>query len=262
MSLNPNFWKEIDSAPPVHFVCCYPRSGSRWLREILSYAYAERLSSLNFQLYSNVAVTAAPDLASDLYNQVVINAHRYENLVKSESPNIVPTPIYRSHNLSQIQCRQRHKILYLYRSPLAVMRSFYHFHTKWPSGDLKAKRKSLQSWSDRKLHSWIDHLTRAIKIYENSPERICFVKYQDDFPFSAKKIHEMCLFLDIDLPLSSIASASERLKRKFNQMNATLGSAHTRGSNQDQDQYYSAKYIAKINARTDTIYRAAESISL
>lgn len=179
-------------------------------------------------------------------------------MLQSREPEIVPASIYRSHNLSQVIEPNRYKILYLYRDPVAVMVSFYHFISERKT---KSYTKNLKKFYQYKLKQWIQHLQLALKYHQAHPEKIHFIKYQDDFPFTNEQIVSSAHFLDLAFSEEAIVRAVDRFSEKLAELNTNPKNMHKRGTNTDAETHFKPRHLADIRAQTSQLLERADQIS-
>ena len=258
MPLKDHFWQAIEPTDQIHFISCHPRSGSRWLRAIFSNMVAEQLGSDAFVLYSEKGSNFAPTTLDYIKGHVVINAHRCSTVLQSREPEIMPASIYRSHNLSQLIEPNRYKILYLYRDPVAVMVSFYHFIKETKT---KSYTKNLKKFYQYKLKQWIEHLQLALDYHQSHPDKIHFIKYQDDSPFSIDQVVSAANFLELAFSKEAIVRAVDRFSEKLAKLNADPNNTHKRGTNTDADTHFKSRHLADIRAKTNHLLERADQIA-
>lgn len=258
MPLKDRFWQAIDPSDQIHFITCYPRSGSRWLRAIFNHVVAEEMGSEEFIIYSEKDSSLAPTTLDEAKRNIIINAHECATVLQSREPEIVPASIYRSHNISQVVKPNRYKILYLYRDPVAVMLSFYHFISKRKT---KSHTKNLEKFYQYKLKQWIQHLQLALDYQQAHPEKIHFIKYQNDFPFSVDQLVSAARFLDLAFSEEALIRASKRFSERLEKLNNKPNTAHKRGTNTDAETHFKPQHLADIRARTNQLSERADQIA-
>ena len=193
-----------------------------------------------------------------ILGEVVLDAHSCVSFLQMIENEISGVPIYRTHDLSGIVTRHGHKLLYLFRDPVAVMNSYFH-HARL--NGRRPYKRDLKQFSETKLPLWVDHLEMAVEFGRKNPERVCFIEYQDDFPYGFEEAWRVATFFDLGLSREHIAGGIDDLKSRLAEMNASSDQAHLRGSNLDIGDQVEPSQVAAIRGRTEVVLAKARTLA-
>lgn len=176
------------------FLLSYPKSGNTWMRFLLTYLMK------GGQLEYEELETYIPS--------VYVSA---DKIPKIASPRILKT--------HHVFLEKYPKVVYIVRDGRDALVSYYHFYqdTRNFKGTFKEFYDVIQK-SD--IGTWKEHVAKAVRFKEESPERILIVRYEDMKLDTASVLRQVVDFLGMEnineeLIKSSVeASHFDRLRAK------------------------------------------------
>ncbi len=268
MPIPDRFWEIAPEAD--RFLVCYPRSGSRWLRLLLS-DIAFCLSDLDpGQLYERryiVETGGAPThhnmsamdgFCPDIYTLI-------QEAGVERNPAIKPSlvSVFRSHSLASLDQCPGCRVIYLFRNPTSVLLSYIHFARC--TGHLGDDLADLEPFCIARVEEWVKHVEDAILYMETAGERVCMVRYLDEVPFSVSQVGKIVAILGIPASKILISQALVRFEKLLGRLNRSGCFAYARGSNQGQLQSVAGmtpELIKAVQGRIKTTFERANRLAV
>lgn len=256
MPLPPSFLEGMEDTD--RFLLAFPRSGSRWLRIALEDMTWQAPGEAKADYYEKCLLrercaNVLPASPAETQLILIPDAHRHPretSLLLAQKK----MPIFRSHHLTQVLQKSSGRVLYVFRAISPMLYSYYH-HAK--SGGFIPEDLSLEVFCEGRIELWKDHVKTMLEARADEVERVLFVEYLDDGPFTADQLNACARHYDLAVPDSAASGAVERLKSFFTQLNESVSTPHTRGNNQ-MNSSMTVALREQLEAATKEIFQAAQ----
>lgn len=245
-----------------HFLVCFPRSGSRWLRLLLADLVNQRLGRHPEELYTYQLdfEKARSSKVKDCFksSEVVPNAYNARRARPQPVSQLI-RPLFKSHNLSQVRVRSSGPILYLFRSPLSCLYSHYHF--------LRAQKQEsaegvdLDTFFQRFLPLWVHHVSAALEAARENPERVLPLQYGKKIPFTKDQVSLAARTIGLEATEEELASALKRYGHFLARLNRKGEHSHPRSQNFDARRFLSKRTLLLAKNLTKKTFREAVGIA-
>ena len=161
MTLNPAQVKALTYND--YCLVSYPRSGNTWTRLMICHALL-----LRHGITTKPGKLPIPsyEIIPDLHNRPLERTWTQETGLSFR--------LSKSHDISSVSDQP---IIYVFRSPVDSLVSYYFYHQRDPA--LRAKTdKSIDNFCLSMQDEYAGHLQTAISIKKQSPERVLFISYE------------------------------------------------------------------------------------
>jgi hypothetical protein len=259
MPLPPEFLQKI--RPEDRFVFAFPRSGSRWLRDLVADLFNQHLGGDPDALYAFamerekgqrafappgviLSRQAVPDAHSEVYNSSVLPAHGF-------------AAIFKSHHIVEVLRRTRAPLACTVRPPVTTLYAYYSFCIKLGIVEDAVSLREFCQWT---LPLWQEHLQTMLGMHWTNPERAIFLHYGDAFPFRVTQLEALARHFNIPCPVGAAEAAVQRQRTFLAQLNADPSTSYPRGENTHCRQQVPDELRQEIEAATAEVYEAAKSL--
>lgn len=263
MPIPKQFWELVPEAS--RFVVSFPRSGSRWIRLLLtdlvhSYSGLDAGELYEAQL-ANETKTSGFSVGPEILGSFCADVYRVA-FEKRVSPTAGLAPeiprVWRSHNLDGLRAVPSRRIIYPLRDPLPLLNSYIPFARK--TGHLGTEPSELQDFCISRINEWILHVETALSMREEDPNHFLLIRYGDRLPFSESQLGLMARLLEIPVSESQICDALVRFRRFVHRLNEEKNVSDLRARNPGEGQWnpdLSEEIIGKIRESSGPMWARA-----
>lgn len=257
MPLSPEYLSQIQRED--QFLLAFPRSGSRWLRYMLSDVFNQHLGQDPMPLYDAMFArqfgARVPQIKGKVFlsEDVIpdVHTHPYSNCVL---PRYGVKPTLRSHHLTEVLQRSQGAMIGVFRSPVLVLGSYYHFARQ---GKHIGETVSLREFSQWKLPLWMDHLQILLEARRQDPGRFLLMHYTGKMPFGAAEVEAAAQHFGIPCQPGAAEAAMANCLQHLAQVNAHPSTTFPRGENVQSLALIPDVVRQEIEAATASIYEEA-----
>lgn len=241
--------------PGDGFILGYPRSGTRWLRWILTDLVLQHLGVDPAALYVGTSIGCHPlplgdDGTSMDAQSIVVNAHQ-STPEKSAMPSLGLPRLFRSHHVDRILAAG-HPAVCQFRWPPALLVSYYHYAVDLghlPPG------VSLDGFCRWQVGCWKRHAEAVLAAVERSAASLILLRYGDDAPLEAWQAARGARHLGIPGGQREIDGALGRLKVHLSHLNGNNPPFH-RGANSGAEVQLEPELLDWVLAETGPLFRS------
>lgn len=237
--------------PDDYFLVSFPRSGSRWLRLLVTDLANQVIGLDPHGSYQDELCQA--ELSSGGLTAATFIPCVYQK-TQRPAPETSIWPIFRSHNLSQVVALAKSRIVYSFRRPTSALISYYWFLRQ--QDHAATEHICIDEFCRSRTPDWMTHLEGALELHQRCPERILLLSYGRSQSFSASQVKAMASFLHVPSTPTVITSALTNLRELVSTLNSR-GERYQRGRDTDAYTHLSASIARDIERMTRALYKRA-----
>jgi len=243
------------------FLVSYPRSGSRWMRIIIADLMHCREgidSSVVYEQQLEIEMEASICPSPNMGTRGVVPCVYEDYAPTADLSHAGGQPIWRSHNLSQIITRSKTRIVYLFRSPIFALVSYYYYLQR--AKHEAVRDVDINEFCTNRAGDWARQVTDATDFCRAAPDRILLVQYRGDAVFDRQQVRAMLSFLSVDCQWRMIDDAIGRFHTFLQRLNSAGAFACRRGIDEDPPRHITRRAAKQIMRYTQTIFDQAVQI--
>lgn len=244
----------LDLIEPLDaFVLAFPRSGSRWLRHLLTDLSHQWLGLDLHTLYSRTRArelhlesdTLIPDAHSSTPRRSTLLGH-------------LGRGVYRSHHLVEVLRRSEGPKIFMARHPAATLYSYYSVARErgWIPPDIS--QDTFCMW---KLPVWVDHIRTILEHHATRPDEVLFLDYQQEQPLELWQLQLAAESVGIPVSPQALEGALGRLAAHLQVLNSKADKAHPRGTNQNILELLGPSLLDRINTEAGPWYSRFQELA-
>ncbi|MEM6910943.1 MAG: sulfotransferase domain-containing protein [Verrucomicrobiota bacterium] len=248
--------------PTDSFLVCFPRSGSRWLRLLLSDIVNQLLDRDPSGLYDTQLEVETGTLRYQSNcleaKEVIPNGYVDPRELPVELSGLID-PIFKSHNFTQLSSRPSARILYLFRKPENCLFSHYHYllKKKHPSTLEQTLSEFFLQW----FPVWTKHVSAVTLKATPDPSPFALVQYQDEIPFSCQQLRLAARFLHLDYSSGMEKAAFDRFSCFLTTLNQSGEHSYPRCQNIDLSDLLETPALREVWARSRAAFEKASRLA-
>jgi len=233
------------------FLVAFPRSGSRWLRLLLTDLACQALGLDARGIYQTElqpSGTLAPGLQVRSFIPCVYMTPQ------RPWPETFIRPVFRSHNFSQVAALHDSRIVFSFRQPTSVLISYYYYMRERKNDAVDGI--GIDEFCRSRVPNWMSHLEDALAFHQRCPRRCLLLAYGRSQAYSASQLKALATFLDMPHTPARIAAALTNLGETVARLNS-CSAKHQRGRDIDPHAHLSPAVARDIERKTGPLYRRA-----
>lgn len=203
--------------PDDRFISAFPRSGSRWLANLISHAVSRSLDLEVGGLWDATNFDDGPFASGSKLarvSRVVADLHM-PRLDRDWYEAQGASVLLRIHDLTQIQLLPDARIVYVFRAPEDALSSWLHYE-RIRNGD----NSSARGFCRKYLPHWKSQVQLALSDAKRRPSRIRFCRYESLVQEPELELGRALRFLDIKCSDEVQKDAGRCFKRYVEELNA------------------------------------------
>lgn len=216
MPIPERFWEIAPEAN--HFLVSYLRSGSRWMRllisDVLFTTSGRGVGSIyDFQIrkeLGNLKNIIVPDELNECPDVYAICRN-------GSLPPGKPPVFYRAHSYDAIQARETTRCVYIFRHPASMLHSCTTYALSM--GHLPDSEEDKKAFAAARIVEWTASVRGAIEHAAGCPARFRLVRYSEGNPFSTDSLETALDMFEIPAGKQHVENAVSRFKSFLEELN-------------------------------------------